>query len=186
MTQRYGKVIINRLHDEKSLKIIFDTHFDSVYRRIVAMINNPLEAEEITQDIFVAIWNRREKLKEIENWEAYLIKAATFKSIDHIRKKRNSPKLSSDAAFLNMAADETDHVEEDALLEKLKDQIDLLPERCQIAFKLSRYEQLSYADIAKTLDISPKTVENQIGKALKILRKNLLPQLFFGLLQFFQ
>ncbi|WP_373523461.1 sigma-70 family RNA polymerase sigma factor, partial [Aquiflexum sp.] len=64
--------------------------------------------------------------------------------------------------------------------------IDLLPDRCQTIFKLSRYEQMSYAEIAKTLDISPKTVENQIGKALKILRKNLLPQLFFGLLQIFQ
>ena len=76
--------------------------------------------------------------------------------------------------------------DENHQLERLDKEIAALPDRCQMIFKLSRFEQMSYSDIANVLKISPKTVENQIGKALKILRKNLLPQLFVGALQFFQ
>lgn len=186
MSKTHEKLAINQLIDEKTFKIIFDSHVDSVYKRIFFIIHNQEEAEEITQDIFMTIWNRRIKLKDIENWKAYLIKAATFRAIDHIRKRKNFIEYSNKAEFLDVAADELDHEEKDARLDKLRNEINLLPERCQLVFKLSRLERLSHAEIAKALDISPKTVENQIGKALKILRKNLLPQLFFGLMQIFQ
>lgn len=150
------------------------------------MLNNQVEAEELAQDIFINIWNRRVELSQVKNWKAYLLKAATFKAIDYRRKKKEIVEYKDRLDFSEEVQEEIDQSIEEGRLNLLKKQIDLLPDRCQMIFKLSRYEQMSYADIAKTMDISPKTVENQIGKALKTLRKNLLPQLFFGLLQIFQ
>ena len=185
MSKGHEKLVINQLNDEKSFKLIFDSYFVSVYKRIFNIINNHVEAEEITQDIFIAMWNRRKQLNDIDNWKAYLIKAATFKAIDHLRKRKDFIEYTDKTEFSNAVVEEADYADKEAILNTLRGQIDLLPERCQLVFKLSRFEGQSHAEIAKTLDISQSTVENQIGKALKILRKNLLPQLFFGLLQFF-
>lgn len=171
--------------DHKTFRKFFEVHFNSVYKRIFFLLNNQEEAEEITQDIFIKIWDRRDELSQVENWNAYLLKAATFKAIDYRRKKKEIVVYNDQLDFSEEVQEEIDQSMEEDRLNLLKKQIDSLPDRCQMIFKLSRYEQMSYADIAKTLDISPKTVENQIGKALKILRKNLLPQLFFGLLQIF-
>jgi len=171
---------------QKTFRKFFEVHFNSVYKRIFFLLNNQEEAEEITQDIFISIWNRRDELSQVENWNAYLLKAATFKAIDYRRKKKEIVVYNDQLDFADEDQDEINQSNEKDRLHLLKKQIDSLPDRCQMIFKLSRYEQMSYAEIAKTLDISPKTVENQIGKALKILRKTLLPQLFFGLLQIFQ
>lgn len=121
----------------------------------------------------------------VENWTSYLLKSATFKAIDYRRKRKDILKFTEDLEAEIITAEVEDPKDEDLQLELLDKEIAALPDRCQVIFKLSRYEQMSYAEIAKTLDISPKTVENQIGKALKILRKNLLPQFFFGLAQIF-
>jgi RNA polymerase sigma-70 factor, ECF subfamily len=172
--------------DQKTFRKFFEVHFNSVYKRIFFLLNNQEEAEELTQDIFIRIWNRREELFHVENWNAYLLKAATFKAIDYRRKKKDNFVYNDQVDFADEDQDGINQSTEEDRLDLLKKQIDSLPDRCQTIFKLNRYEQMSYAEIAKTLDISPKTVENQIGKALKILRKNLLPQLFFGLLQIFQ
>lgn len=171
--------------DERLFRAFFDRYYLVVYRRLYWLLGNQSIAEELCQDIFVSLWQRRLSLPPVDNWEAYLLKSATFKAIDYKRKGTGI------LSFTDKIEDNAEPVGDEAgdestdLSEALQREIAALPDRCQIIFKLSRYEQMSYAEIAKTLEISPKTVENQIGKALKILRKNLLPQLFFGLLQIF-
>ncbi|WP_373494710.1 RNA polymerase sigma factor, partial [Aquiflexum sp.] len=154
--------------DHKTFRKFFEVHFNSVYKRIFFLLNDQEEAEELTQDIFIKIWNRRNELFQVENWNAYLLKAATFKAIDYRRKKKENFVYKDQLDFPEVVQEEIDQSSEAERLDLLHEQIDLLPDRCQTIFKLSRYEQMSYAEIAKTLDISPKTVENQIGKALKI------------------
>jgi RNA polymerase sigma-70 factor (ECF subfamily) len=172
--------------DEKSFRDFFDSHYSLVYRRLYSLLGDSQLSEELCQDIFVSLWQRRFELPAIENWNSYLLKSATFKAIDYRRKRKDILKFTEDLEADGIIAEVEDPKDEDIQLELLDKEIAALPDRCQVIFKLSRFEHLSYAEIAKTLDISPKTVENQIGKALKILRKNLLPQLFFGLLQIFQ
>ncbi|WP_262912259.1 sigma-70 family RNA polymerase sigma factor [Mongoliitalea daihaiensis] len=172
--------------DQKTFRKFFEAHFNSVYMRLFFLLNNQEEAEELTQDIFINIWRRRSELLHVENWNAYLLKAATFKAIDYRRKRKENIIYRDQLDLCEIVQEEMEQSSEEDRLDLLQKEIDLLPDRCQIIFKLSRYEQMSYAEIAKNLDISPKTVENQIGKALKILREKLLPQLFFGLLQIFQ
>jgi RNA polymerase sigma-70 factor (ECF subfamily) len=172
--------------NEKSFRDFFDSHYSLVYRRLYSLLGDSQLSEELCQDIFVNLWQRRFELPAIANWNSYLLKSATFKAIDYRRKRKDILKFTEDLDAEGIIAEVEDPKEEGIQLELLDKEIAALPDRCQVIFKLSRYEQMSYTDIAKTLDISPKTVENQIGKALKILRKNLLPQLFFGLLQIFQ
>jgi DNA-directed RNA polymerase specialized sigma24 family protein len=101
MRKRHEKLVINQLNDEKSFKLIFDSYFVSVYKRIFNIINNHVEAEEITQDIFIAMWNRRKQLNDIDNWKAYLIKAATFEAIDHLRKRKDFIEYTNKTEFSN-------------------------------------------------------------------------------------
>jgi RNA polymerase sigma-70 factor, ECF subfamily len=171
--------------NQKSFRDFFDSHYSLVYRRLFSLLGDSQVSEELCQDIFVSLWQRRFELLTVENWTSYLLKSATFKAIDYRRKRKDILRFTEDLEAEGIIAEVEDPKDEDMQLELLEKEIEALPDRCQVIFKLSRYEQMSYADIAKTLDISPKTVENQIGKALKILRKNILPQLFFGLLQIF-
>ncbi|WP_249719778.1 RNA polymerase sigma-70 factor [Aquiflexum sp. TKW24L] len=172
--------------NEKSFRDFFDSHYSFVYRRLYSLLGDSQLSEELCQDIFVSLWQRRFELPAIESWNSYLLKSATFKAIDYRRKRKDILKFAEDIDAEGIIAEVEESKDEDIQLELLDKEIAALPDRCQMIFKLSRFENMSYAEIAKTLDISPKTVENQIGKALKILRKNLLPQLFFGLLQIFQ
>lgn len=171
--------------DQKTFRKFFDVHFNSVFNRLFFLLNNQEEAEELTQDIFINIWNRRNELLHVENWNAYLLKAATFKATDYRRKKKENIVYHDQFDLPEVVQEEIDQSSAADRLDLLNKQIDLLPDRCHTIFKLNRFERMSYEEIAKTLKISTKTVENQIGKALKILRKNLLPQLFFGLLKIF-
>ncbi|MFN3999800.1 RNA polymerase sigma-70 factor [Algoriphagus sp.] len=182
----FGKRPSEKAFDQNSFRDFFDSYYSLVYRRLYSLLGDSQLSEELCQDIFVSLWQRRFELPSIENWTSYLLKSATFKAIDYRRKRKDILKFTEDLEAEGIIAEVKEVEEEDIQLELLDKEIDSLPDRCQVIFKLSRYEQMSYADIAKTLDVSPKTVENQIGKALKILRKNLLPQLFFGLLQIFQ
>lgn len=171
--------------DQKSFRLFFDQHYAAVYRRLFMLLRDRTSAEELCQDIFISLWQRRFELPKVLDWNNYLMKAATFKAIDFRRKRKDILQFVESFEAQEMISEEG-LTDENNQLERLDKEIAALPDRCQMIFKLSRFEQMSYSDIAKVLEISPKTVENQIGKALKILRKNLLPQLFVGALQFFQ
>ena len=159
--------------NETSFRAFFEAHYLLVHRRLVSLLGDPHLSEELTQDIFISLWQRRSELPVVLDWNHYLLRAATFKAIDYRRKKKDVLIFTDDLESMEVADDdeETDNRELD--FERLHTEIEALPDRCKVIFKLSRFERMSYADIAKTLDISAKTVENQIGKALKILRKNL-------------
>jgi RNA polymerase sigma-70 factor (ECF subfamily) len=171
--------------DQKSFRLFFDQYYAAVYRRLFALLGDQTSAEELCQDIFISLWQRRFELPNVIDWNHYLMKAATFKAIDFRRKGKGILQFVEDFEAKEIISEE-EITDENHQLERLDKEISALPDRCQLIFKLSRFEQMSYSDIAKVLEISSKTVENQIGKALKILRKNLLPQLFVGALQFFQ
>ena len=101
---------------------------------------------------------------------------AITRSLNYIRdsKKHTWDELETTAGAENESmiqpADALQRLEEDELRQKLDEAIDALPEKCRMVFLLNRREEMSYAEVARELDISVKTVENQIGKALRLLR----------------
>ena len=131
------------------------------------------DALEIVNDVFLNVWNKREDLDMDESLKGYLFSSVKNRTINFHKKKKL--KLVQDLPndrVSNFSADRD-------LLEKEQSQImlkilDTLPPKCKQVFVMSRIDCLSYKEIAELLDISVKTVEGQMSKALKVFRKKLL------------
>jgi RNA polymerase sigma-70 factor (ECF subfamily) len=165
----------------------FEGLFKSHYGELCAFANKYLEdleaAEEVVQDLFVKFWENREKNEIPNSLRSYLftaVKNACLNQLKHLKikeqyKQHNERELNS----ASVSADEEFEASELDL--KIKSAIEALPEGRRKIFILSRYEGLKYQEIADQLKISVKTVENQMGEALKFLRlqlKDFLVSLF--------
>lgn len=163
-------------------QVAFRQLFDRFYKYLVVTVNNvsgdEQMAHDIAQDVFLTIWKKRNELN-INNLKSYLRRAALNKMLNRIKANRmvfhdsstlpESPSEFSEPLELTKANN---------LQEAVNKAMDVLPRRCRMVFKLRRLEGLSLKEIAAKLEISPKTVENQLTKAMKIMRvqlKDFLP-----------
>jgi RNA polymerase sigma-70 factor, ECF subfamily len=160
--------------DIRALEVIFNRHYSNLCRYLLLLFKNQLVVENISQDIFIYVWENRESL-EIKNIKSYLYAAGRYKALNEIRniKRRETIKL-------NLVSDEkesgVDKVFEIKELEQIiETSISSLPKRCQQIFRLSREDELSYKEIAIFLHISLNTVEGQMAIALKKMRSVLKP-----------
>jgi len=133
-------------------------------------VNDIYVAEEVVQDVFLKIWENKESLLYVSSIAAYLYKSVVNASINYINRQKNIEKH-----HLRIAADTTEEdiesiTAQNQLIVLLYNEIELLPEKCQKVFKLSRIQGLKYKQIAVELGISEKTVENHMGNALRLLR----------------
>ena len=167
-----------RLGDERAFDAVFREHYASLVRCAEAMLHRRDVAEEIVQDVLLALWQRRDALVVADSLRAYLFRATRNRSLNHLRhaaiERRAEPELSSVEAPDAPAAAELIGEEIDVAL---RSAVATLPPRCREVFELSRVHGLRYAEIAATLAISVKTVEAQMGKALRLLREQLAPWL---------
>jgi len=161
----------------------FESIFKTYYAQLVGVAENMLReragAEDVVQDVMVELWRRRENLQVETSIRAYLFRAVRNRSLNQIRHQKVAPTADPEVAdqVATPAADRDFETRElKALLRKA---VDGLPERCREVFELSRVRGLPYAEIANVMGISIKTVEAQMGKALRVLREELaayLPQ----------
>ncbi|MBV7532391.1 RNA polymerase sigma-70 factor [Chitinophaga sp. sic0106] len=129
------------------------------------------EAEEIVQQVFLKLWEKRDTIVITGPVKSYLFSAIRNAAISQWRKATVRSEKETAYSQHRDAATQAAEVRE---LEQLYHQaLERLPERCREVFVLSRHQQLKYAEIAETMNISVKTVENQMGKALKILHQEL-------------
>jgi RNA polymerase sigma-19 factor, ECF subfamily len=157
--------------------------FDAVFRANYAALVGSAErilgrrdvAEEIVQDVMLELWRRRETLAVEDSLRGYLFRATRNRSLNHLRhgaiEKRAEPELAASRSASGSSA-HTALVEEEIDV-AVKRAVADLPARCREVFELSRVHGLRYSEIATTLGISVKTVEAQMGKALRILRERL-------------
>lgn len=132
-------------------------------------------AEEIVQDLFYTIWEKRQELTITTSIKAYMYTAThnrCMKYLDHRKIEQKFEKTTREEASAHVESP-TDLAGLHEIQSIINKTLDSLPERCSRIFRLNRFEGLRYTDIAKKLSISVKTVEANMGKALKILRKNL-------------
>lgn len=166
--------LINLLRegDQVAFTIIYNTYWKLLFRTAHHILNDTSVAEDIVQDIFVSLWNRREKVT-ILNLKAYLQQATRFCVYKAIRERKH------DSTFYNRLAQVTADIitdnpllfkEQQELLQKI---IASLPADCKEAFRLSREENMTYKQIAALLNISEKTVEKRLSKSLKHIREGL-------------
>ena len=140
------------------------------------LLKNEAEAEEIAQTVFVKLWEKRKALSVETSMKAYLYRMAHNDCMNWLKRQTVVKKFQNEKAYAMKY--ETDGRQDNAsfsqLEEKLSHALQELPERCRTIFQLSRFEDLKYREIATQLRISEKTVENQMGKALKLLRTKLI------------
>lgn len=152
---------------------VFIAHYDSLCRYACTILKNAEEAEDVVQSMFVKIWEKRGELEVKHTIRSYLFKAVYHQCINLLEHR--TVKLKHQVHIANELHAETQLPEtfQQELEENVVAAINGLPEQCRIIFMMSRYDELRYAEIASQLNISVNTVENQISKALKILRAKL-------------
>ncbi len=166
------KKIING--DSDSFKDLFFEFAKPLIYFSNRIVNDYDEAENIVQEVFVSIWQNREKLDPSQKIKTYLYVAVKNRSLKFIRHENVKQDSFEDIQEIYQTHS---NPESETLYEELKLAIDnaikSLPEKCKLIFEMNRFDKLSYKEIAKVLDISVKTVETQMGRALKSLRSQL-------------
>lgn len=173
--QLFDKV---KLGDVTAYESIFRMFYPSLTRYAISIIRDATIGEEIAQEVLMYIWEKRMQINLTSTLKAYLFSSIKNKCINYI--KFELPKLQSTTDLSGVATfGETVMTSDNSELMKRKIQhaIDQLPEKCRNIFVLSRYGGLTYNEIAEELEISAKTVENQMSIALKKLKDALSEEL---------
>lgn len=132
------------------------------------------EAENVVQDVFALLWEKREELRVESNLDAYLFSLVKHRCLNYLRHQEIAEEYRQEQASKLYALERLgDGMGEVDLEEAIRVAIEKLPERCREIFVMSRMEGKKYREIAEALGLSANTVENQIGIALKKLREEL-------------
>lgn len=164
-----------RIGNEAVFETVFRQHYAPLYRYARPLLGDADEAEEVVQSVFVTIWERRASLLITTSLKAYLYRAVHNRCLNRLSQQSNQAQHRQQAAaeLYTDVAGPAQALLTDELSTRLQRAIGRLPDQCRRAFELSRFDELSYKEIADQLGIATKTVENQIGKALRILRTEL-------------
>jgi RNA polymerase sigma-70 factor (ECF subfamily) len=164
--------------DEDAFDAIFRAWYPALVRIAEGIVRERAVAEEVVQDVLLEVWRRREQLGAEDSPRAYLIRATRNRALNHLRHLRVQQKSAPFVGGRTEDAPEgASRLVEAELDAAIRGAVAELPPRCREVFELSRVHALSYAEIARTLEISVKTVEAQMGKALRLLREKLAPWL---------
>ena len=159
----------------------FDALFRAVYPDLVGFAESILReraaAEDVAQEVMMELWRRREQIQPETSIRAYVFRATRNRALNHIRHQRVAARVEPEIASSRpeSAPPADGAIVETELQHAIDRAIRKLPDRCREVFVLSRVEGLKYSEIAVVLDISVKTVEAQMGKALRTLRERLAP-----------
>ncbi len=161
--------------NKQTFELVFRSYYQPLCNYARPIIKDPDEAEEVVQNVFYNIWNKRETLEISVSLKAYLYRAVQNDCLNRIKHGKVRAVYASDyQSMMNGAAYKgTAALEGKELQAQIDLAIDSLPEQCGIVFRMSRFEFLKYNEIAEKLNISVKTVENHMGKALRLLRERL-------------
>ncbi|MEQ8242912.1 RNA polymerase sigma-70 factor [Fulvivirga sp.] len=170
-----------RSGDKHAFEVLFRHSYGTMCGYAKKYIADTDEAEGIVQDVFVNFWERRDAIEISDSIEAYLYRSVRNSCLNQLKHSQVKAKYAMEQvlAYKNTDAVTTDTLEDLELQQKIDACIDSLPIERRKIFKLSREDGLKYKEIANELNISIKTVENQMGKALKHLRTHLAEYLPF-------
>jgi RNA polymerase sigma-70 factor (ECF subfamily) len=162
--------------DEAAFEQVFKTHFKNLHAYAFAMLKDEDDAEEMVQQVFFKLWERSEHLSLSGTIAAYLYRAVHNESLNFLKHKKVKKGHQLHVAYRmkNKSDQSYGRIFSKELENKFREALNELPEQCRTVFQLSRFEDMKYRDIADKLDISIKTVENHMGKALKLLRSKLV------------
>jgi RNA polymerase sigma-70 factor (ECF subfamily) len=167
--------------DRDAFDAIFRAHYAAVVGVAERIAGERAVAEEVGQDVMLELWRRRDSLSVDESLRAYLVRAARNRALNHLRHERMKVRTAPHAAGETVTQpDAPARLAEAEIDAAVREAVSELPERCREVFELSRGQGLRYSEIAGVMGISVKTVEAQMGKALRMLRERLAPWLPAG------
>jgi RNA polymerase sigma-70 factor (ECF subfamily) len=158
--------------NEESFTEAFDRYYPGLCFYAEKLIHDMDESRSLVQQVFVDLWMKRNKLVIQQSLKAYLFTAVRNNALDYLKHKLVEMKYLREAP-LELGSFDRNLIEEAELNARINSAIDDLPEKCREIFTLCRFEELRYSEIAQKLGISIKTVEMQMGIALKKLRSKL-------------
>ncbi|MDZ7899311.1 MAG: RNA polymerase sigma-70 factor [Arcicella sp.] len=164
-----------RQGNERVFETVFRKHYQSLCNYANGILKDLDDAEEVVQAIFVKFWEQREAIEINVSLKSYLYKAVHNTCLNRLKhlKIQDVHKQYVGNFFEDNHDSATDLMDKVELETRIADALEKLPEQCRLIFKMSRFEELKYQEIADRLGLSIKTIENQIGKALKIMRTEL-------------
>ena len=158
---------------QASLRQLFEQHFDPLCRFLACYTSDHMTIEDVVQDVFVNMWEKRNEL-QIESAKNYLYVSARNRMLNHFREEKRQNALLEQwvqSEMENKQSEECFNIDE--FLQRVDIAVDNLPDKCRQIFNLSKKRNLTYKQIALQLDISIKTVESQMGIALRKIREQL-------------
>ncbi|MDP3915449.1 MAG: RNA polymerase sigma-70 factor [Bacteroidota bacterium] len=181
-----------RKGDKKAYEAVYNEFFGVLYHLCLNYLHDEKVAEEMVQDTFMKLWEIRETLNDQINIRNFLYTITKNNCLNHLRNQKISLKHQENMKYLEMQFNYEaleklgNYLQFEELRNKIDEAISKLPAEVIETFKLSRFEELSYREIAEQQGISIKTVEARISKALRILRvelKDYLPVVYLILMQ---
>ncbi|PSQ73528.1 MAG: RNA polymerase sigma-70 factor [Bacteroidetes bacterium QH_9_64_21] len=165
-----------RAGSEEAFRKVFHAYYSELCGFAADYLDSVDRARDVVQEVFLRIWRRREKLDIRVSLKSYLYQAVRNRALNHIRRSETEDEFQDHVRHTSNESDQrtaidTFHMKE--LSEDVNEAIADLPDRRRMAFLLHRRHGFTYKEIAQIMEISPKTVENQIGRALKSLRSQL-------------
>lgn len=171
-------VLIGQLsqQNEAAFEQVFKEYYKTLHSYACTLLHDDANAEEMVQQVFFKLWERAAGLHISGSIAAYLYRAVHNECLNFLKHQKVKAKHRLHVVY-RMREEErvgNDAMYDPTLINKIGEAMNDLPEQCRTIFQMSRFEQLKYREIADKLNLSVKTVENQMGKALKIMRAKLV------------
>jgi RNA polymerase sigma-70 factor (ECF subfamily) len=174
--------VLNHPDDHDWLANIYREYWQRLYTAAYAILKDAQACEDIIQEIFLKLWQNRHRIEITTSLSAYLYASVRYEVYRQIKAGRVREDLFDDIYERIQAGPDYGRIEYKELHSRINAIVEQLPEKCKAVYKLSREEHLSHKEIAAQLDISTKTVENHLTKALSLLRLSLRQVITIGII----
>jgi RNA polymerase sigma-70 factor (ECF subfamily) len=171
------KLLIRELQrgNAKAFELLYQQYHARLYNFCMSIIRNKQDAEGMVQEVFIAVWENRERLDENKSFSGFVFSIAKNKTLNRIKQNLSRKVYLEYMQTENQDPDDiASDFESRELIEFLHKTIQELPEKSKEIFLLSRNEGLTYKQIASKLDISENVVDHEIRKSLKYIREKLV------------
>jgi len=178
-TEPLSEELLRSLRDgeHSAMEYLYHTYWEVVFDTAYKRVRDEEIAQDITQEIFISVWENRERLHIKSSLEAWLKGAVKYKVINYFKSSIVREKYEEDLVQLIGNQAEPSSAESMIMLKELNQQLDHamleLPEKMRVIFSMSRRQQKSTKEISDELNLSAQTVKNQLSAALKLIRKKL-------------
>jgi RNA polymerase sigma-70 factor (family 1) len=167
---QYLQSRISRFDDQLAYKELFTSFYPSLFQFVTGIIKSRQSAEEVVSDLFMKIWEKRKTLEDIQNLRVYCFVAARHLSINQLEKQKRRHNANIEdykSRLIYQSPDPEQSMISAEMLRRIHDVVEQLPPRCKLSFKLVKEYGFKYREAAEILQVSEKTIENQLSIALK-------------------